>query len=43
MTGVCYGTYDDTAPEDEVYTAHDGDADEDTSAMASTSAEWTYT
>lgn len=41
MTGVCYGTY--ANPSSGVYTAHDGDADEDTSAMASTSAEWTYT
>jgi len=41
MTGVCYGTYGDASAED--YTDHDNDADADTTAMASTSAEWTYT
>jgi len=41
MTGVCYGTY--SVATDEVYTDHDNDADDDTTAMASTSAEWTYT
>jgi len=41
MTGVCYGTYADPSSAD--YTDHDSVASADTTAMASTSAEWSYT